>query len=341
MMKPVVEFDRVSVVFGDRGAEALALMDQGLSREEIKARSGAVVGVHDVSLTVHEGEILVLMGLSGSGKSTLLRAVNGLLPVARGEVRLRHQGGMVPVSRAGGADLRAIRRESVSMVFQQFGLLPWRSVTENVAFGLELAGLPEAERREKVRAQLDLVGLTDWADRKVSELSGGMQQRVGLARAFASEAPLLLLDEPFSALDPLIRSRLQDELLALQARLNRTMIFVSHDLDEAFRMGSRIALMEGGRLGQVGTAAEIVAAPATPGVAEFVSHMNPLDVLCARDLAEPGLAGEGAPLEGATPIRKVMDRLLTAESPVPVVQGGALIGAVSPRAVLARLARAA
>lgn len=340
-MRAMVEFDRVSVVFGAAQDQALSLMDQGLSREEIKERTGAVAGVHDATLSVAEGEILVLMGLSGSGKSTLLRAVNGLLPVARGEVRLRHQGDMVAVNRASAADLRAMRRESVSMVFQQFGLLPWRSVADNVAFGLEVAGVPEAERREKVQAQLELVGLADWADRKVAELSGGMQQRVGLARAFVSDAPVLLLDEPFSALDPLIRARLQDELLALQSRLKRTMIFVSHDLDEAFRMGNRIALMEGGRLVQAGTAAEIVANPATPGVAEFVAHMNPLDVLCARDLADAGLTGQGAPLEGATPIRKVMDRLLSADAPVPVTQGGALIGAVSPRAVLARLARAA
>lgn len=340
-MRNMVEFDRVSVVFGEAQEQALSLMDQGLSREEIKHRTGAVAGVHEATLSVAEGEIVVLMGLSGSGKSTLLRAVNGLLPVARGEVRLRHQGEMVAVNRAPAADLRAMRRESVSMVFQQFGLLPWRSVADNVAFGLEVAGVPEGERREKVRAQLELVGLSDWGDRKVAELSGGMQQRVGLARAFVSDAPVLLLDEPFSALDPLIRARLQEELLALQSRLKRTMIFVSHDLDEAFRMGNRIALMEGGRLVQAGTAAEIVANPATPGVAEFVAHMNPLDVLCARDLADAGLTGQGAPLEGATPIRKVMDRLLSADAPVPVTQGGALIGAVSPRAVLARLARAA
>lgn len=340
-MRNMVEFDRVSVVFGEAQEQALSLMDQGLSREEIKRRTGAVAGVHEATLSVAEGEIVVLMGLSGSGKSTLLRAVNGLLPVARGEVRLRHQGEMVAVNRAPAADLRAMRRESVSMVFQQFGLLPWRSVADNVAFGLEVAGVPEGERREKVRAQLELVGLSDWSDRKVAELSGGMQQRVGLARAFVSDAPVLLLDEPFSALDPLIRARLQEELLALQSRLKRTMIFVSHDLDEAFRMGNRIALMEGGRLVQAGTAAEIVANPATPGVAEFVAHMNPLDVLCARDLADAGLTGQGAPLEGATPIRKVMDRLLSADAPVPVTQGGALIGAVSPRAVLARLARAA
>lgn len=340
-MRNIVEFDRVSIVFGEAQAEALALMDQGLSREEIKNSTGAVAGVHNASLTVKEGEILVLMGLSGSGKSTLLRVVNGLLPVARGEVRLRHRGEMVPVGSASEASLRAIRRESVGMVFQQFALLPWRSVAENVGFGLELAGVPEAERRTKVEEQLALVGLEGWGGRKVSELSGGMQQRVGLARAFASDAPLLLLDEPFSALDPLIRNRLQNELLELQARLKRTMIFVSHDLDEAFRIGSRIALMEGGRLVQAGTAAEIVANPATSGVAEFVAHMNPLDILCARDLANPALQGEGEPLEAATPIRAVMGRLLSAEAPVPVLEQGALLGAVDPRAVLARLVKAA
>jgi glycine betaine/proline transport system ATP-binding protein len=180
--------------------------------------------------------------------------------------------------------LRTLRRKRVAMVFQQFGLLPWRSVADNVAFGLELAGMPVAERMKTVGEQLELVGLDQWADKPVHELSGGMQQRVGLARAFATEAPILLMDEPYSALDPLIRDRLQDELLDLQAKLNRTIIFVSHDLDEAMKIGSRIAIMEGGDIVQVGTPQEIVLNPASDYVRDFVAHMNPLNVLRAREV---------------------------------------------------------
>uniref|UniRef100_UPI00286C0815 ATP-binding cassette domain-containing protein n=1 Tax=Tabrizicola sp. TaxID=2005166 RepID=UPI00286C0815 len=246
-MNAAVEFDRVSIVFGDNPDAALPLMDQGLSRSEIQTRTGQVLGVHDCSLTVGHGEILVLMGLSGSGKSTLLRGVNALNPVVRGEVRVASGDKMVSVTKADPETLRELRLSTIAMVFQQFGLLPWRTVRDNVGLGLELAGQTPDQRRAAVDTQLALVNLSQWADRKVGELSGGMQQRVGLARAFVTEAPILLMDEPFSALDPLIRARLQDELLDLQAKLHRTIIFVSHDLDEAFKLGNRIALMEGGR----------------------------------------------------------------------------------------------
>ena len=222
------------------------------------------------------------MGLSGSGKSTLLRAVNGLNPVVRGRVRVRSGSEMVQVTGAAAPDLRDIRLRSVAMVFQQFGLLPWRTVRDNVGLGLELGGLSRRDRADKVAEQLELVGLADWADRKVGELSGGMQQRVGLARAFATDAPILLMDEPFSALDPLIRTRLQDELLDLQQKLKRTIIFVSHDLDEAFKIGNRIAIMEGGRIVQWGTPREIYTSPANDYVADFVAHMNPLGVSVRR-----------------------------------------------------------
>jgi len=203
-----VEFDKVSIVFGDNPAVALPLMDQGLSRGEIQEKTGQILGVHDCSLSVGEGEILVLMGLSGSGKSTLLRGVNALNPVVRGEVRVRAGDEMVSVTHANAETLRGLRLSTIAMVFQQFGLLPWRSVRENVGLGLELAGQTPAQRRAKVDQQLELVNLTQWAERKVGELSGGMQQRVGLARAFATEALILLMDEPFSALDPLICAKL-------------------------------------------------------------------------------------------------------------------------------------
>jgi glycine betaine/proline transport system ATP-binding protein len=249
-------------MFGPAPARALDMADEGATREEIQEATTHVLGVHDCTLEVEEGEILVLMGLSGSGKSTLLRAVNGLNPVARGIVEVRADGGhMVDVTHADAKTLRNLRQSRVAMVFQAFGLLPWRTVRENVGFGLELSGC-RAERAARVDRQLSLVGLSDWAERKVGELSGGMQQRVGLARAFATDAPILLMDEPFSALDPLIRTKLQDELLDLQRDLKRTIIFVSHDLDEAFKIGNRIAIMEGGRIVQCGTPRDIFSAPA-------------------------------------------------------------------------------
>jgi glycine betaine/proline transport system ATP-binding protein len=284
------------------------------------------------------------MGLSGSGKSTLLRAVNGLNPVCRGEVRVATPGGMVSVTRADAATLRAIRQKTVAMVFQQFGLLPWRTVRDNVGLGLELAGVPAAARRARVERELELVRLADRADALVGELSGGMQQRVGLARAFATDAPILLMDEPFSALDPLIRTRLQDELLDLQARLRRTIIFVSHDLDEAFKIGNRIAIMEGGRIVQCGTPREIFTTPATPYVADFVAQMNPLAVLTARDvMGPPGLPPPPPPPPQALPpvaaeagLREVMTRL-AGGAPVPVAEGGRIVGAVTAEGVIARL----
>lgn len=328
-----VEFDRVSIVFGDRPQAALPLMDQGKERGEIKTETGQVLGVHDCSVNVGQGEILVLMGLSGSGKSTLLRAVNALNKVCRGEVRVWDGNQMATVTGAEKQSLRDLRLRHVAMVFQQFGLLPWRSVRDNVGLGLELAGIPVKERAERVDRQLEMVGLMEWADRKVGELSGGMQQRVGLARAFATDAPILLMDEPFSALDPLIRARLQDELLELQAKTQRTIIFVSHDLDEAFKLGNRIALMEGGRIVQIGTAREIIATPANDYVADFVAHMNPLIVLTASDIAEPGSA-EGDPVPADMPVREVMEILTGAQKDALPVAGG---GRITRDAVLSRL----
>jgi glycine betaine/proline transport system ATP-binding protein len=219
------------------------------------------------------------MGLSGSGKSTLLRAANGLNEVTRGQVLVKDGDAVVDIAKCDATTLRRVRRLRIAMVFQQFGLLPWRTVRDNVGFGLELRGEPPATRRRIIDEQLELVGLSQWAERHVSELSGGMQQRVGLARAFATNADVLLMDEPFSALDPLIRGKLQDELLALQERVKKTILFVSHDLDEALKLGDRITILEGGRIVQTGTAEDIVIRPANDYVAEFVMHMNPLSVL--------------------------------------------------------------
>ncbi|MBW7921314.1 MAG: choline ABC transporter ATP-binding protein [Rubellimicrobium sp.] len=333
-----VEFDAVNIVFGDRPEQALPLMDAGKSRSEIQKETGQVLGVHDCTLNVMEGEILVLMGLSGSGKSTLLRAVNGLNPVCRGEVRVRTASGMESVTKADPATLRQLRQTKVAMVFQQFGLLPWRTVRDNVGLGLELRGQSRAQRNARVEEELRLVNLHERADALVGELSGGMQQRVGLARAFATDAPILLMDEPFSALDPLIRDRLQDELLELQARRGRTIIFVSHGLDEAFKLGNRIAIMEGGRIVQCGTPREIFSDPANDYVAEFVANMNPLGVLTARDaMVAPSGSGEGDPVHPETSIREVMERLHVSGWPVAVAEDGRIIGEVTRDSALARL----
>lgn len=334
-----VEFDNVSIVFGSEPEEALPLMDRGLDRAEIQNRTGQVLGVHDCSLSVEEGEILVLMGLSGSGKSTLLRAVNGLNPVTRGAVTVRDGDWSCTLPQDGAKELKRLRRDCVAMVFQQFGLLPWRNVRDNVALGLELAGVPKAERLKRADEKLEMVGLTDWADRKVSELSGGMQQRVGLARAFATDAPILLMDEPFSALDPLIRARLQDELLELQQRLRRTILFVSHDLDEAFKIGNRIAIMEGGRIVQCGTPAEIIADPANDYVADFVAHMNPLGVLRARDVMQAGTAPEGAPsVDADAPVTEAIALISGGAEVLSVREAGVAIGVIGAGAVVAALA---
>ena len=332
-----VEFDRVSIVFGDNPDRALPLMDDGKSRAEVQTLCGQVLGVHDCTLNVAEGEILVLMGLSGSGKSTLLRGVNALNPVVRGEVRVWDGSRMVSVTKADPMTLRKLRLNRIAMVFQQFGLLPWRTVRENVGLGLELAGIPPEGRRAKVDEQLALVNLTQWADRKVGELSGGMQQRVGLARAFVTQAPILLMDEPFSALDPLIRARLQDELLDLQAKLKRTIVFVSHDLDEAFKIGNRIALMEGGRIVQCGTAREIIANPVSDYVADFVAHMNPLGVLTARDVMAKGAAANGRSVDAETPVRTIMEMLRDGATDLTVTECGQPIGAIRSTDVMAKL----
>ncbi|MBN9271475.1 MAG: choline ABC transporter ATP-binding protein [Mesorhizobium sp.] len=280
-MSAAVEFQNVDIVFGQQRDKALAMIDQGATRAEILQKTGTVLGCPGCNLTVNEGELSVLLGLSGSGKSTLLRAVNLLNVPARGSVLVHDGDRTVDVVRCDAATLRRIRQTRVAMVFQQFGLLPWRTVEENVGFGLELSGVPEAERRTRVQKQLKLVGLDQWARKFAHELSGGMQQRVGLARAFATEAPILLMDEPFSALDPLIRTKLQDELLQLQKTLKKTIIFVSHDLEEALKIGSHITIMESGRIVQTGAPEDIVLRPANDYVRDFIANVNPLSVLTA------------------------------------------------------------
>jgi glycine betaine/proline transport system ATP-binding protein len=285
-MSVAVDFKNVDIIFGDKTGEAVAMLDKGATRAEILEKTGSVLGCAGANLTVNEGEISVLMGLSGSGKSTLLRGVNGLNKVVRGAIEVKHGGRMVDVVTCDAETLRQVRQHSVAMVFQQFALLPWRTVAQNVGFGLELAGMLEAERKAKVDKQLKLVGLDQWASKHAHELSGGMQQRVGLARAFATEAPILLMDEPFSALDPLIRTKLQDELLQLQKSLKKTIVFVSHDLEEALKIGNTITIMESGRIVQSGRPEDIVLKPANDYVRDFIANVNPLSVLTAWNVME-------------------------------------------------------
>ena len=336
-MTKAVEFNNVSIVFGEAPESALPMMDEGKTRSEIQVATNQILGVHNCTLDVEKGEILVLMGLSGSGKSTLLRAVNGLNPIVRGSLTVHDDDWSCELVSAVPRDMQQLRRECVSMVFQQFGLLPWRSVRENVGLGLELAGVAAAERKLRIEKQLEMVGLSDWADKKVGELSGGMQQRVGLARAFATEAPILLMDEPFSALDPLIRTRLQDELIELQQNLKRTIIFVSHDLDEAFKLGDRIAIMEGGRIVQMGTPRDIFSNPVNEYVADFVAHMNPLGVLTASDAMLPLSGKPKQRVDANDPIQEVMSKIASIEAPLGVEQNGKLIGLISKSSILERL----
>jgi glycine betaine/proline transport system ATP-binding protein len=292
-MSAALEFRGVDILFAQSKAgkkhlvPAAQALRAGATRADIATRYGVIAGVVDANLSVQAGQICVLVGLSGSGKSTLLRAANGLNPVSSGAVLLQDGATTVDVASCDRSTLRGLRRRRIAMVFQQFGLLPWRSVRANVGLGLELRGESRERQQQIVAEKLELVGLSQWAERSVGELSGGMQQRVGLARAFATDADILLMDEPFSALDPLIRTRLQDELLSLQARVRKTIVFVTHDMNEAMRLGNQISILDGGRIVQTGTATDIVTRPGNDYVAAFVQHMNPLTVLTAGMVMQP------------------------------------------------------
>ncbi len=266
--------DGVWKVFGARSSRAtdvvLSLADSGATRSHILEQTGATIGARDVSFSVAPGETFVIMGLSGSGKSTLLRCVACLTPVTRGSVALDGE----ELTSMSADELRRVRREKLSMVFQHFGLFPHRRVIDNVAYGLEVQGWDRAKRHAKADEILELVGLTGWGNHYPQQLSGGMQQRVGLARALAVEPDVLFFDEPFSALDPLIRRDMQEELLRLQHTMQRTIVFVTHDFDEAIKLGDRIAIMKDGEFDQVGTAAELLADPATDYVREFTRNVS-------------------------------------------------------------------
>ena len=269
-------------VFGPNPESVFALTDNGMDKQEILEQTGHVIAVKEVSFEVHENEIFVVMGLSGSGKSTLVRCINRLIEPTKGTILVDG----IDVAQMNDAELRELRRHKLSMVFQNFGLLPHRTVQDNVAFGLEVRGEHSSERGEKVAQALELVGLKGWEKSRIYELSGGMQQRVGLARALAVESEIVLMDEPFSALDPLIRRQMQDEFINLRSAMKKTVVFITHDLLEALKLGDRIAIMKDGVIVQIGTPQEIVTVPADDYVSEFVKDVPRGQVIPVASIME-------------------------------------------------------
>ena len=284
-MAQQITIDHVFKVFGDAPHAALDLARQGLSKQDILSRTGQSIGVFDASFTIEAGEIFVVMGLSGSGKSTLVRMLNRLIEPTAGRILVDGS----DINQLSDRALRALRRKDISMVFQSFALMPHMTVLDNAAFGLELAGVDRTERRRQAALALEQVGLAGWGESRPDELSGGMQQRVGLARALASDPAILLMDEAFSALDPIIRTEMQSELLRLQEVKRRTIVFISHDLDEAMRIGDRIAIMKDGQVVQVGTPDEILRNPANDYVRSFVRGVDAAAVFKAADIARQRL----------------------------------------------------
>ena len=301
MNDAVIEVENVWKIFGNKAEEAMSeIRSTGLSKSEVLEKYDAVVGVKDANFTVAEGEIFCLMGLSGSGKSTLVRHINRLIEPTAGNIRIMGD----DIGAMKQDELRAIRADKIGMVFQNMALLPHRSVRDNIGFALELRGMDGYHRFQAAEKALETVSLHGYGDRLPSELSGGMQQRVGLARALAADPDILLMDEPFSALDPLIRRNLQDEFLSLSNTLNKTTVFITHDLDEAIRMGDRIGIMKDGEIVQIGTAEDIVTEPADDYVADFVAGISRLKLVTAskimvnpkQHIAANGAIPDGAPV---------------------------------------------
>ena len=332
MADVLLRCSNLSKVFGPRESEALELAGQGVPRAEVQRRTGATVAVHDVSFDVQRGELFVVMGLSGSGKSTLVRLLNRLIEPTAGRVEVAGH----DLRSVSDKDLRMLRNQTVSMVFQHFALFPHRTLRENAAYGLKVRGADDAEQRERADWALQTVGLLDRADAKPGQLSGGMKQRVGLARALAADTDVLLMDEPFSALDPLIRRDMQDLLVRLQTELHKTIVFITHDLNEAMRLGDRILLLKDGRTVQLGTGPEIISAPANEYVADFVSDVDRSRVLTAADvLREPKIVAR----LGEAP-DEVLRRLGAAESNgVYVLDGDNHVVGVARDDVLAHAVR--
>ncbi|MEK3766695.1 MULTISPECIES: quaternary amine ABC transporter ATP-binding protein [unclassified Solibacillus] len=274
-----INIERVTKVFGKNTSQALKLVKQEKSKEQILKETNATVGVYEASLTIEEGEIFVIMGLSGSGKSTLIRLLNRLIQPTSGDIYIDNQN----ITNLNKKSLQIVRREKMSMVFQNFALFPQRTILQNAEYGLEIRGIPKEERRLKAEKALQNAGLLSYKDQYPDQLSGGMQQRVGLARALANDTEIILMDEAFSALDPLIRKEMQDELLELQANLQKTIVFITHDLNEALRIGDRIAIMKDGKIIQVGTGEEILTNPANEYVRSFLEDVDRSKVLTAEN----------------------------------------------------------
>jgi glycine betaine/proline transport system ATP-binding protein len=334
---PVIRARGIWKVFGPRGERLVGSPDADLPRGELREKTGCVVAVRDVSIDVSPGEFFVVMGLSGSGKSTLVRTLIRLIEPTAGSIEIAGR----DVVAASKTELRELRRHHVAMVFQHFGLLAHRRVIDNVAFGLEVQGVSKAERLERAREMLRLVGLEDAANQFPDQLSGGMQQRVGVARAFAVDPQVMLYDEPFSALDPLIRRDMQDEVCRLQEETGKTIMFITHDLAEALRLGDRIAIMRDGGIVQVGTPEEVVGAPADEYVENFTRDVPRSHVLTLRWVMRPPDEGEptdGPRLDVTTTVRRAVPVLAASEKPVCAVENGNVVGLVDRDAVLTAVA---
>jgi len=320
-------------IFGANAEQVLDTHDRSKSRDEIQEETGHVVAVKDVDFEVRRGECFVVMGLSGSGKSTLLRTLTRLIEPTGGSITIDGH----DVRDLSQRDLRELRRSKVAMVFQHFGLFPHRSVIDNIAYGLEVRGMGKVKRTEKAEEILDLVGLGGWGERFPRELSGGMQQRVGLARAMAMDPEILFFDEPFSALDPLIRREMQDELLDLQAKLQKTMVFITHDFLEAIKMGDHIAIMKDGEIVQIGTPEEIVAAPVDDYVREFTEDVPRYKVLSVGKVMRPaskGLSAESGVRSGAK-IESAINQVADTDSPVAVIdEAGEIVGEIDREIIM-------
>jgi glycine betaine/proline transport system ATP-binding protein len=321
-------------VYGPKADDIVGSPDASLPRAELLAKTGCVVAVRDVSFEVTEGEVFVVMGLSGSGKSTLVRMINRLHDPSAGQVLIDGE----DVVKLDDERLRELRRRKISMVFQHFGLFPHRRIVENVAFGLEVQGVEKDERNAKADEVLEIVGLGGWGNAYPDELSGGMQQRVGLARALATDPEIMLFDEPFSALDPLIRRDMQDEVVKLQRELKKTMIFITHDLMEALKLGNRIAIMKDGAFVQVGTPEEVVAHPADSYVADFIRDVPRAHVLTARSIMAPASSGNGqtygSDISPETVVQELLPLVVHSDLPLRVAEGDVTIGVVDRTAVL-------
>lgn len=323
-------------VYGPNAGRIVGSPEANLPRAELLQKTGCVAAVRDVSFDVAPGEVFVVMGLSGSGKSTLVRMINRLHDPTAGQILVDGE----DVLKATTERLREIRRHKISMVFQHFGLFPHRRIADNVAYGLEVQGVDRAERSMKAEEVLEVVGLAGWGNSYPDELSGGMQQRVGLARALATDPEIMLFDEPFSALDPLIRRDMQDEVCRLQIELKKTMIFITHDLMEALKLGHHIAIMKDGRFVQVGTPEEVVAHPADEYVADFTRDVPRAHVLTARSIMNPvrgGGDGGGPVVSSETLVQDLLTMVVESDRPLRVVDGGAVIGVVDRRAVMTAL----